>query len=145
MEGFKLWYIDGFAGTGMRTIDQRDADLFGEGSEPQEIDGSAKIALGIDPPFQRFIFIEKKPKRVKALKALAEGRTCDLLAYRRLAPHARRNHPTEEHLLPLFVALGAAGPNATAERLHSSTTYGVLRMDAYAFGTQLQPTEGKQS
>ena len=78
-------------------------------------------------------------------RALVEGRTCDLLAYRRLAPHAERNHPTEEHLLPLFVALGAAGPNATAERLHSSTTYGVLRMDAYAFGTQLQPTEGKQS
>jgi 4,5-DOPA dioxygenase extradiol len=66
--------------------------------------------------------------------ALADGRTCDLLAYRRLAPNAQRNHPTEEHLLPLFVALGASGPNAAAERIHSSTTYGVLRMDAYAFG-----------
>lgn len=66
--------------------------------------------------------------------ALAEGRTCDLLAYRHLAPNAVRNHPTEEHLLPLFVALGAAGPDATATRLHASTTYGVLRMDAYAFG-----------
>lgn len=74
-QGFELWYIDGFAGTGTRTIDQRDADLFGEGSEPQEIDGSAKIALGIDPPFQRFVFIEEKPKRVAALKALAEGRS----------------------------------------------------------------------
>ncbi len=67
-------------------------------------------------------------------KALAEGRTCDLLAYRHLAPHVPRNHPTEEHLLPLFVALGAAGENFTAERLHTSSTYGVLRMDAYAFG-----------
>lgn len=70
-------------------------------------------------------------------RALTEGRTCDLLAYRRLAPHARRNHPTEEHLLPLFVALGAAGANPAAERLHSSTTYGVLRMDAYAFGNPI--------
>jgi 4,5-DOPA dioxygenase extradiol len=78
--------------------------------------------------------------------ALTEGRTCDLLAYRRLAPNAQRNHPTEEHLLPLFVALGAAGPNASAERLHSSTTYGVLRMDAYAFGSVAEHTpEGKQS
>jgi 4,5-DOPA dioxygenase extradiol len=68
--------------------------------------------------------------------ALTEGRTCDLLAYRRLAPNAQRNHPTEEHLLPLFVALGAAGPNAFAERLHASNTYGVLRMDAYAFGAE---------
>ena len=66
--------------------------------------------------------------------ALTAGRTCDLLAYRALAPHAKRNHPTEEHLLPLFVALGAAGPDAVAQRLHASRTYGVLRMDAYSFG-----------
>jgi 4,5-DOPA dioxygenase extradiol len=66
--------------------------------------------------------------------SLTEGRTCDLLAYRRLAPFAARNHPTEEHLLPLFVALGAAGSDATATRLHASNTYGVLRMDAFAFG-----------
>lgn len=66
--------------------------------------------------------------------ALREGRTADLLAYRRLAPHASKNHPTEEHLLPLFVALGAAGDSPAVERLHASTTHGVLRMDVYAFG-----------
>lgn len=67
-------------------------------------------------------------------RALTEQRSCDLLAYLNLAPNAARNHPTEEHLLPLFVALGAAGNDTKATRLHSSTTYGVLRMDAYAFG-----------
>lgn len=66
--------------------------------------------------------------------ALVEGRTTDLLGYRTRAPHADENHPSEEHLLPLYVALGAAGPGAGATRLHSSSTYGVLRMDAYAFG-----------
>lgn len=66
--------------------------------------------------------------------ALSEGRTCDLLTYRSLAPHAARNHPTEEHLLPLFVALGAAGSGARAHHLHASHTYGVLRMDAWRFG-----------
>ncbi len=66
--------------------------------------------------------------------AIMRGATCDLLSYREQAPNARRNHPTEEHLLPLFVALGAAGEGAVAEHLHSSTTYSVLRMDAYAFG-----------
>ena len=66
--------------------------------------------------------------------ALMEGRRCDLLTYRLKAPHAVAQHPTEEHLLPLFVAMGAAGPEARAERLHASVSYGVLRMDAYAFG-----------
>ena len=66
-------------------------------------------------------------------KALLEGRTCDLVGYRSQAPHAARNHPTDEHLLPLFVAMGAGG--GKAERLHASVTHEVIRMDAYAFAT----------
>lgn len=65
--------------------------------------------------------------------ALVEGRTCDLLTYRSRAPFAVQEHPTEEHLLPLYVALGAAGEGAKPERIHRSATYGILRMDAYAF------------
>jgi len=65
--------------------------------------------------------------------ALTEGRTTDLLSYRTRMPNAVANHPTDEHLLPLFVALGAAGKDARAERLHTSSTYGFLRMDAFAF------------
>ena len=66
-------------------------------------------------------------------EALRKNRTDDLLNYRRTAPFAVKNHPTEEHLLPLYVALGAAGDDAIAERLHASATYSVLRMDVYAF------------
>ena len=65
--------------------------------------------------------------------AIDQGRVDDLLAYRAKGPYAARNHPTEEHLLPLFVAMGA-GEAGTPEHLHASTTHGVLRMDAYAFG-----------
>ncbi len=65
--------------------------------------------------------------------AITDGRTDDLAHYRTLAPHAARQHPTEEHLLPLFVALGAGGPDARPERLHASAMHSVLRMDAYAF------------
>ena len=65
--------------------------------------------------------------------ALTTGRTDDLLDYRRQAPFATKNHPSEEHLLPFYAALGAAGENARAMRLHASATYGVLRMDVYAF------------
>jgi 4,5-DOPA dioxygenase extradiol len=66
-------------------------------------------------------------------RALAEGRHADLLAYREKAPHAALEHPTEEHLLPLFVAIGVVGEGAKPERIHESAMYGILRMDAYAF------------
>ena len=65
--------------------------------------------------------------------ALVEGRSRDLLTYRTKAPFAVAEHPTEEHLLPLFVAMGAAGEGAKPTRLHQSCNYGILRMDAYAF------------
>lgn len=65
--------------------------------------------------------------------ALTEGRIGDLVNYRQRAPNAARNHPTEEHFLPLFVTLGAAGKGARMERLHTSVTFSVLRMDAFEF------------
>ena len=65
--------------------------------------------------------------------AIRDKRTCDLLTYRTRAPGAVANHPTEEHLLPLFVAMGAAGPASYPERLHSGAMHGALRMDAYSF------------
>ena len=56
-----------------------------------------------------------------------------LLAYRDRAPFAVKNHPTDEHLMPLFSAIGAAGSGWNASKLHGSTDFGVLAMDAYAF------------
>lgn len=67
-------------------------------------------------------------------EAIEAGRRDDLLDYRRRAPHARRNHPSEEHLLPLYVAMGAGGAETGGRRVHASFTYGVLAMDAFAFG-----------
>jgi 4,5-DOPA dioxygenase extradiol len=66
-------------------------------------------------------------------KAIVERRIEDVLGYRRKAPKAVLAHPSEDHLLPLFSALGAGGEEPRAERLHASATYGTLRMDAYAF------------
>jgi 4,5-DOPA dioxygenase extradiol len=59
-----------------------------------------------------------------------------LFAYRSRAPHAQDMHPTDEHLLPWFVAAGAGGREAAPQRLHAVVTYGSLGMDAYAFGPQ---------
>ncbi len=65
--------------------------------------------------------------------ALSDGRIDDLARYREVAPEGRRNHPSEEHFLPLFTAIGAAGPGATAKRIHASYSYSALSMDAYMF------------
>ena len=62
---------------------------------------------------------------------LAASDTDALLDYRRLAPYARENHPTDEHLMPLYVALGAGG--GSASMLHQSRDLGVLAMEAFAF------------
>lgn len=48
-------------------------------------------------------------------------------------PEARRNHPTTEHLYPLYVALGAGGADARATRLHHAVQMGGMAMDAFAF------------
>lgn len=49
------------------------------------------------------------------------------------APHGSDNHPTMDHILPLYVALGAGGATGRATKLHSSVEYGVLAMDAWRF------------
>jgi 4,5-DOPA dioxygenase extradiol len=65
--------------------------------------------------------------------ALAAGDVEALLDYRRRAPEAVRNHPTDEHLLPLFTALGAAGTQAV-RRHTTGETYGLLAMDSFSWG-----------
>ena len=57
-----------------------------------------------------------------------------LLDYRQLAPHAVDMHPTDEHLLPWFVAAGAGGCQDAPLRLHDSVEMACIGMDAYAFG-----------
>jgi 4,5-DOPA dioxygenase extradiol len=56
-----------------------------------------------------------------------------LLGYREQAPEAARAHPTEEHFLPLFIALGAAGETARVEHVFDGLEWDSLAMDAYAF------------
>jgi len=61
------------------------------------------------------------------------GDEASLLDYRRLAPCAARAHPQQDHLLPLYVALGAAGGRGRPERIHAGVDDYVLAMDAFAF------------
>lgn len=76
---FRREHIDAFAGTGFRTQGSKEAPterdlLFAEllESRPQALlDGSASIALAVQPPFDRYYFIESAPARCESLRALA--------------------------------------------------------------------------
>jgi len=56
-----------------------------------------------------------------------------LVDYRSRSLHGVRAHPTDEHFLPLFFALGAASEKAKPERVYDAIDSGVLAMDAYVF------------
>ena len=66
--------------------------------------------------------------------ALARRDDDDLIDYRTRAPHAARAHPTEEHYLPLLVALGASAPDDIRTRIVGGMTDGILSMDSFGFG-----------
>jgi 4,5-DOPA dioxygenase extradiol len=65
----------------------------------------------------------------------AAGDWDTLFNYRAAAPYAALMHPTDEHLLPFYVAAGAGG-RVPATRIHQSLTFSDLGMDTYAFGPQ---------
>ena len=65
---------------------------------------------------------------------LARGDMKALLNYRSEAPHAARAHPTEDHFLPIFFALGAASDDLHAHYLSREVMYSMLSMDAFALG-----------
>jgi len=69
-------YVDAFAGTGYRTSPlqlTKSLKLFEEFTEP-EVDnflkGSARLALEVEPSFQKYIFIEQNTARVEELQKL---------------------------------------------------------------------------
>jgi 4,5-DOPA dioxygenase extradiol len=84
-----------------------------------------QTALDYVPAFQQWVYA-----------MLRDGNIDALLSYREVSEYGARAHPSEEHLLPLFVALGAAGENAQITREYDSIANGALGMDAYRF----QPT-----
>ncbi|MFM9916472.1 MAG: DODA-type extradiol aromatic ring-opening family dioxygenase [Rhizobacter sp.] len=68
-----------------------------------------------------------------ARQAATTRDTDALVDYRRRAPHAERAHPTEEHFLPLLVALGVASETGRVEVIDGGTLYGMLSMESYVF------------
>lgn len=68
---------------------------------------------------------------------IAAGDFTALSDYRVQALNAAVAHPSEDHIMPLFVALGAAAGQAdkvAGIALHRSFTFGSLSMSSYAWG-----------
>lgn len=103
--------------------------IIGSGNTTHNLHAYMRFRPAIDAPAPDWVsgFAEWLSER------LAEGDVDAALHAVERAPHGRDNHPTMDHIDPLFVAIGAGNGDA-ARRIHSSTTYAVLNMDAYAFG-----------
>ena len=71
--GFETWYIDAFAGTGDRHAELRQGGIF-EGAPIEHVerilDGSARKALKIVPPFTHYWFAEQHKGRARRLEEL---------------------------------------------------------------------------
>jgi three-Cys-motif partner protein len=77
---YTTWYVDAFAGTGTRASGdtqrgQRNTDDVG--SDPDAVaylNGSAMIALGLESPFDRYLFVEKSRAKAAELRATIANR-----------------------------------------------------------------------
>ncbi len=114
-------------GEALRPLRDEGVLIIGSGSVTHNLREFGRHAHDSPPPAWVSEFNDWLHERVAA------GDREALLNYRCLAPHAARNHPAEEHLLPLFAAAGAASPGIPPRRLHAAYTYGVIGMDAWHF------------
>lgn len=82
-----------------------------------------------DAPVQPYVsaFVQWVREVVKA------GDADQLIRTFELAPHVHRAHPTDEHYLPLLVAMGAAQGHA-GRLIDGGVTHGILSMDSFVFG-----------
>ncbi|MDR3612195.1 MAG: class III extradiol ring-cleavage dioxygenase [Candidatus Obscuribacterales bacterium] len=56
------------------------------------------------------------------------------------APAARAAHPREDHLIPLFVAVGAAADEGGTRIYHQNDFMGAITVSSYRFGVPIVPT-----
>jgi 4,5-DOPA dioxygenase extradiol len=66
-------------------------------------------------------------------QSLADDDRESLAHWRERGPEASRAHPSDEHFLPVLVALAAAGRHPRVARVHRDVVDGALAMDAFRF------------
>ena len=61
------------------------------------------------------------------------GDRAAILDWKKQAPFVAENHPTDEHLMPLFFAYGAGGEGPSGKRVHDSQQMGFFAFDSWMF------------
>ena len=84
------------------------------------------------PGSQAQVYVQEFTSWVR--KAVLAKAKASMLAYRSEAPHAERAHPTDEHFLPLLIAMGATSEADSVRVLDGDITYGVISMESYVWG-----------
>lgn len=119
------WHLA--VGRALQPLREQDVLIVGSGAITHNLGAVFRHPQGEPTPAWVTEFRDWIADRISA------GDVDALSAYRTLAPHAVQNHPTDEHLLPLFVAMGAASKLENAHHMNAVTTFGILSMDAWLF------------
>ncbi len=113
-------------GRALRKLSDEDVLIIGSGHLTHNLRDWDRSGRAEPAPyareFQQWVFEKIKNKDLETLSD-----------YRSASPHGTRAHPTDEHFLPLFVALGAAPDKTKPERIYDVIESGALAMDAYVF------------
>lgn len=116
-----------------QSMREQNVLLLGTGSLTHNLhDFMAMADLGVAAPVAPYV-TDFRQWFISALRSLDLS---ELFNYRVHAPFASQAHPTDEHLLPLFWALGAGGYESTSQFWDGGIEYGVLAMDGWFFGVR---------
>lgn len=100
--------------------------------------GSGNMTHNLQEAIQRFRYGNSGvPDWVSRFQEMAEAALVEgdpeALVAALTSPEGRQNHPSAEHFLPIFFAMGAGG-TGPARKCHAGVCHDVLAMDAYTFG-----------
>jgi 4,5-DOPA dioxygenase extradiol len=112
-------------GKAVRTLADEGVLIFGSGHMTHNLRDWGRGSKAPQPYAREFQDWVKQKLEQKDVESLVD--------YRSRSPHGVRAHPTDEHFLPLFFALGAASGRKKPERVYDAIDSGVLAMDAYLF------------
>lgn len=114
------WHLK--LGTALQSLRQEGILILGSGAVTHNFAWLSRSASPLPAALEFSDWLAEK---------LEQRASNELINYRAQAPYGAAAHPTEDHILPLFVAFGASTDQDQLTRFTPEITYGALAMDAY--------------